>query len=217
MINVYAFAAVPPFAQGLVRDLRPRWALEEVGLPYRVTLVGEGEGQMPRAEYNKLQPFTQIPTIEDGDLRLFESGAIVQYIADKSGKLIPRDTAKRAEVVQWMWAALNTVELPVMHLVVLDIFHKPSEGTKEVRPAAVDFVNMRIAQLSAALGSKPYIAGEFSAADILLATTLRALRHTDLLEKQPTLVAYKERCEARPAFQKALAGQMEPFQAAAAA
>lgn len=217
MINVYAFAAVPPFAQGLVRDLRPRWALEEVGLPYRVTLVGEGDGHLPRADYNEIQPFTQIPAIEDGDLRLFESGAIVQYIAEKSGKLIPRETAKRAEVIQWMWAALNTVELPIMHLVILDIFHEQGEATNQVRPRAVDFVNMRLPQLAASLGAKPYLTGEFSAADILMVTALRALRHTDLLDRHPTLVAYKERCEMRPAFQKALAGQMEPFRAADAA
>jgi glutathione S-transferase len=216
MINVYAFAAVPPFAQGLVRDLRPRWALEEAGLPYRVTLVGDGDGQLPRAEYNKLQPFTQIPVIEDGDLRLFESGAIVQYIAEKSGKLIPRDPAGRAEVVQWMYAALNTIELPVQSLAILDLFHQNESWSKEARPSTADFVVNRLAQLSAALGSKPYLAGEFSAADILMVTVLRILRHTDLVAKQPNLVSYMERCEARPAFQRALAGQMEPFQSAAA-
>jgi glutathione S-transferase len=217
MINVYAFAAVPPFAQGVVRDLRARWALEEAGMPYRVTLVGEGEGQMPRAEYNELQPFTQIPLIEDGDLRLFESGAIVQYIADKSGKLMPRDAAGRAEVTQWMFAALNTIELPVMNLAIIDLFYPNENWSKERRPGVVDFVNNRLAQLSAALGSRSYLTSEFSAADILMVTVLRFLRHTDLLSKQPALVAYKERCEARPAFRKALAAQMEPFQHAAAA
>jgi glutathione S-transferase len=216
MINIYAFAAVPPFAQGLVRDLRPRWALEEAGLPYRVTLVGEGDGQVPRPEYNKLQPFTQIPVLEDGDLRLFESGAIVQYIAEKSGKLMPRDTAGRAEVVQWMYAALNTIELPVQNLALLDLFYQNESWSREGRPSAVDFVVNRLSHLSAALGSKPYLTGEFTAADILMVTVLRILRHTDVVEKQPNLVSYKERCEARPAFQKALAGQMEPFQAAAA-
>jgi glutathione S-transferase len=216
MINLYAFAAVPPFAQGVVRDLRPRWALEEAGIPYRVTLVGEGPGQLPRAEYNKLQPFTQIPLIEDGDFRLFESGAIVQYVAEKSDKLMPRDPKKRAEVTQWMYAALNTVEFPAMNVAIADFFY-PNEGwAKQFRAGAVDFTVNRLAQLAAALGNKPYLAGEFSAADILMVTVLRMLRHTDLLARQPSLVEYKERCEARPAFQKALAGQMEPFQAAAA-
>jgi glutathione S-transferase len=216
MMNVYAFAAVPPFAQGLVRDLRPRWALEEAGLPYQVTLVGDGDGQLPRAQYNKLQPFTQIPVLEDGDLRLFESGAIVQYIAEKSGKLIPRDAAGRAEVVQWMYAALNTIELPVQSLAMLDLFHQNESWSKEARPSAVDLVVNRLSHLSAALGSRPYLTGEFSAADILMVTVLRILRHTDLVAKQPNLGSYMERCEARPAFRKALAGQMEAFQAAAA-
>jgi glutathione S-transferase len=216
MMNVYAFAAVPPFAQGLVRDLRPRWALEEAGLPYQVTLVGDGDGQLPRAQYNKLQPFTQIPVLEDGDLRLFESGAIVQYIAEKSGKLIPRDAAGRAEVVQWMYAALNTIELPVQSLAMLDLFHQNESWSKEARPSAVDLVVNRLSHLSAAIGSRPYLTGEFSAADILMVTVLRILRHTDLVAKQPSLGSYMERCEARPAFRKALAGQMEAFQAAAA-
>lgn len=216
MINCYAFAAVPPFVRGLVRDLRVRWALEEAGLPYRVTLVGDGAGQLPRAEYNKLQPFGQIPLVEDGTLRLFESGAILLHVAEKSGKLLPRDAAGRAHAIQWMFAALNSVEPSVQELAANDLFHASENWAKERRAGAVEFVETRLAQMAAALGSQPYLVGEFSAADILLTTVLRLLRHTDLLAKQPALVAYKERCEARPAFQKALADQMEGFEAAAA-
>jgi glutathione S-transferase len=217
MINCYAFAAVPPFAQGLVRDLRVRWALEETGLPYRITLVGDGAGQMPRDEYNKLQPFTQIPLIEDGPLRLFESGAILLHIAEKSGKLLPRDAGDRAHAVQWMLAALNSVEPAIQNLASIDLFYANENWAKERRPDAADIVATRLAQLAAALGSKEVLAGEFSIADIMMTTVLRFLRHTDLLEKQPALVAYKQRCESRPAFRKALAGQMDSFQAADAA
>lgn len=216
MINCYAFAAVPPFAQGLVRDLRVRWALEEAGLPYRITLVGEGAGQMPRAEYSKMQPFTQIPLIEDGSLRLFETGAILLHIAEKSGKLLPRDASERLHAIQWMIAALNSVEPAVQNLTAIDLFYSNESWAKEHRPAAADQVVTRLAQLASALGSKEFLAGEFSIADIMMTTVLRFLRHTDLLGTQPTLVAFKDRCESRPAFQKALAGQMEPFQSAAA-
>src|SRR5262245_65825325 len=114
MINCYAFAAVPPFAQGVVRDLRVRWALEEAGLPYRVTLVGYGDGAMPPPVYRKIQPFGQIPAIEDGDLALFESGAIVLHVAERSERLLPRDPAGRAHAIQWMFAALNTIEPSIM-------------------------------------------------------------------------------------------------------
>jgi glutathione S-transferase len=217
MINCYAFAAVPPFAQGLVRDLRVRWALEEAGLPYRITLVGDGAGQLPRAEYNKLQPFTQIPLIEDGPLRLFESGAILLHIAEKSGKLLPRDASDRAHAIQWMLAALNSVEPAIQNLATIDLFYSNENWAKERRPDAADIVSTRLAQLASALGSKDVLAGEFSIADIMMTSVLRFLRHTDLLEKQPALAAYKQRCESRPAFRKALAGQMESFQAADAA
>src|SRR6266404_992699 len=136
MINCYAFGFVPPFAKGLVRDLRARWALEEAGLPYRVTLVGEGA--MPRSDYRAVQPFGQVPAIEDGDLTLFESGAIVLYVAERSDTLLPRDPAIRARVIQWMFAALNTIEPPVQQLAEIDLFHAGASWAKERRPAAVE-------------------------------------------------------------------------------
>jgi len=214
MINVYAFASVPPFAQGLVRDLRVRWALEEPGIPYRATLVGEG-GTVSREDYTKIQPFGQIPAIEDGDFKLFESGAILQYIAGQSAKLMPADPKKRAEVAQWMFTALNTIELPVQNLAAIDLFYANEAWAKERRPGAVDIVRKRLGELAGCLGDRQFLAAEFSAADILMATVLRILRHTDLVAEQPQLAAYLKRCEARPAFAKALAGQMEAFKEAA--
>ena len=217
MINCYAFGAVPPFAQGLVRDLRVRWALEEAGLPYRVTLVGYGDGAMPLDEYRKIQPFGQIPAIEDGDFRLFESGAIVQYVAERSDRLLPRDASARAHAIQWMFTALNTIEPGIMELAGIDLFYADQAWTKERRPAAVEFVRRRLGELAAALDGREHLVGAFSAADILMTSVLRILRHTELVEEQPPLVAYKERCEGRPAFGKALEGQMAPFRAAMAA
>jgi glutathione S-transferase len=211
MINCYAFGAVPPFAQGVVRDLRVRWALEEAGLPYRITLIGDGEGQISQAAYRRVQPFGQVPAIEDGDLTLFESGAIVQYVGERSDALLPRQGPERARVIQWMFAALNTMEMPIQNLAAIDLFYASERWAKERRPGAVEMVRKRLAELAACLGRREHLIGGFSAADILMASVLRILRHTDLLDEQPALVAYKERCEARPAFEKALAGQMAAF------
>lgn len=211
MITCYAFAAVPPFAQGLVRDLRVRWALEEAGLAYEVKLVGGGPGTMSREDYRKLQPFGQIPALEDGALTLFESGAIVLYVAEHSPALLPRDPWARARVVQWAFGALNTIEVAVQKLAELDLFHPGEDWAKERRPAAVEFVRTRLGELAGCLEGREHLAGAFSAADILMTTVLRILRHTDLLDEQPVLAAYKARCEARPAFQKALGDQMAAF------
>jgi glutathione S-transferase len=210
MINCYAFGSVPPFAQGVVRDLRVRWALEEAGFPYRVTLVGEG-GTIPRSDYRKVQPFSQIPAIEDGDLVLFESGAIVLYVAERSEKLLPADPPTRAHVQQWMFAALNTIEPGVQQLAEIDLFYPKESWAKERRPGVVEFVRRRLGELAATLDGREYLVGSFSAADILMTSVLRMLRHTDLLKEQRTLVAYKERCEGRAGFGKALAGQMAAF------
>jgi glutathione S-transferase len=211
MITCYAFAAVPPFAQGLVRDLRVRWALEEAGLPYRVTLVGDREGAMPPARYRAVQPFGQIPAIEDGDLTLFESGAIVLYVAQRSAGLLPDDGRDRARVIQWMFAALDTIETPVQELAALDLFYVNERWAKERRPAALEWVRRRLGELAACLGRREHLVESFSAADILMTSVLRILRHTDLVAEHPTLAAYQKRCEARPAFAKALAGQMAAF------
>ena len=211
MITCYAFAAVPPFAQGLVRDLRVRWALEEAALPYRITLVGFGNGAMALSSYREIQPFGQIPAIEDDDLTLFESGAIVLYVAERSARLLPRDPSAAAHVKQWMFAALNTIETVIMELAGIDLFYAGERWAQERRPGAVEAVRRRLGDLASCLEGRDYLVASFSAADILMTSVLRILRHTDLLAEQPVLVAYKERCEARPAFAKALADQMAVF------
>jgi glutathione S-transferase len=211
MINCYAFGSVPPFARGLVRDLRVRWALEEAGLPYRVTLVGDREGAMRASAYRAIQPFGQVPAIEDGDLSLFESGAIVLHVAQRSDTLLPTDPAARAHVIQWMFAALNTIEVPIQGLAEIDLFYADESWAKQRRPTAVAFVRKRLAELASCLDGRDHLVGSFSAADILMTSVLRILRHTDLLEEEPALVAYQQRCESRPAFTKALADQMAAF------
>jgi glutathione S-transferase len=212
MINCYAFGAVPPFAQGLVRDLRVRWALEEAGMPYRVTLIGDGDGAIPRTAYNSIQPFGQVPAIDDGEFTLFESGAIVLHVAEQSEKLLPSDPSDRAHVIQWMFAALNSVEPRIQELAGIDLFYNGERWAQERRPGVVQAVQQRLAQLAARLDGREYLVESFSAADILMTTVLRILRHTKLVEEVPALAAYKERCEARPAFAKALAGQMSAFE-----
>lgn len=211
MMNCYTFGWVPDFARGLVRDLRVRWALEEAGTPYRVTLIGKGEGMTPLDAYRAIQPFGQVPAIVDGDLVLFESGAIVHYIAERSGTLLPADPLARAHVIQWMFAALNSVEVAIQKLAELDLFFPEESWAKERRPAALDLVRQRLAQLAARVDGRDYLVGAFSAADILMTSVLRILRHTDLLEEQPALAAYKQRCEARPAFAKALADHLAVY------
>jgi glutathione S-transferase len=212
MITCYAFGWVPPFARGLVRDLRVRWALEEAGIPYRVTLVGDGPGQMSRDAYRAIQPFGQIPAIEDGDFRLFESGAIVQFVAERSGgALLPESEAGRARVAQWLFAALNTIEMPVQELAAIDLFYTDDAWAKERRAGAVEAVRERLGQLAACLAGREYLVERFTAADLMMTTVLRILRHTDLALEHRAVAEYQQRCEARPAFAKALAGQLEPF------
>ncbi|MCW5891130.1 MAG: glutathione S-transferase family protein [bacterium] len=217
MIECYAFRMVPPFAQGLVRDLRVRWALEEAALPYRIVHVDidDGGDAMPRSTYREVQPFGQIPALRDGELRLFESGAIVLYLAERCERLLPRDAAGRARVTQWMFAAIDTMENPIQELAGIDLFHADEAWAQARRPAVVDAVRRRLAELAAALGGREHLAGAFSAADVLMATVLRILRHTDLVAEQPVLTRYLERCVRRPAFTKALADQMGDFTQAA--
>ena len=213
MITCYAFGWVPPFARGLVRDLRVRWALEEAGIPYRVKLVGDGPGHVSPAAYRAIQPFGQIPAIEDGDFELFESGAIVQYVAERSGgALLPESERDRARVAQWLFAALNTIEMPVQELAGIDLFYQDEGWAKERRAGAVEAVRERLGQLAACLDGREYLVERFTAADVLMTTVLRILRHTDLVDEHRALAAYQERCEARPAFAKALADQLAAFE-----
>jgi len=209
MIRVSAFRWVPPFARGLVRDLRVRWALEEAGLPYEERLIGP-EDQASES-YRRLQPFGQVPAYEEDGLVLFESGAIVLHVAERSEALMPSDPRRRARVTTWMFAALNTMEPRIQNLAEIDPFYAEEEWAKLRRPAAVEAARARLATLAGWLAGRDYLEDRFSAADLLMTTVLRILRHTDLLQEEPALLAYKERCEARPAFTKALAGQMAAF------
>ena len=215
MITVSAFRWVPPFAQGLVRDLRVRWALEEAGVPYKVRLLADGEKNSP--EYRAMQPFGQVPVYEEDGLVLFESGAILQHIAEKSEVLMPRDAATRARVIAWMYSALNTVEPSVLNVVTIDLFNADQDWARTRRPAELTKVEMRFAALNERLGKHEYLeAGRFTVADILMVTVLRNLRHCDLVAQYPALDAYLKRCEARPAFKRALDAQMSDFEEKAA-
>ncbi len=207
-IKVSAYRWVPPFAQGLVRDLRVRWALEEVGLPYEERLLDFRE--KPEG-YRRLQPFGQVPAFEEGAVVLFESGAIVQHIAERSSALLPPDPSERARAMSWMFAALNTVEPPIMFLVQIDLKFADDAAAMRLREGAVDAVKGRLESVVAWLDGRDYLEDRFTAGDLLMATVLRMLRHTDLVTSIPALAAYLARCEARPAFQKALAAQLAVF------
>ncbi len=210
MPTVTAFQWVPPFAEGLVRDLRVRWALEETGLTYEDRLLGFEDTATP--EYRAWQPFGQVPAYRDGTVEMFESGAIVLWIAQSSDQLMPADPAGRAMVMTWMFAALNSVEPSISELSGIDLFHADEAWTRERRPQVEARVRQRLAALQTALGDRPWLVeGRFSAADILMTHVLRALRHTDIVADYPALADYVARAEARPAFQRALADQMKPF------
>ncbi len=209
MIRVSAFKWVPPFAQGLVRDLRVRWALEEAGLPYEERLIGP-EDQKSES-YRLMQPFGQVPTYEEDGLVLFESGAIVLHIAERSEVLMPKEPKARARTQAWIFAALNSVEQHVQTFTSLDFFYAKEEWAKLRRPSALEMVQSRLTVLAKWLEGREYLEDRFTAGDLMMTTVLRIARETDLLKKQPVLEAYRQRCEARPAFQKALAAQLAPF------
>ena len=209
MITLYAFKWVPEFAQGLVRDLRVRWALEEAGIPYTTRLLGQEEKEA--AEYRKMQPWGQVPVIEEDGLVLFESAAIVQYIADRSEVLSPRDPAGRAKVAQWLFAAMNSVEPHVSNLVGIDLFYAKEDWAKARRPSQEAFTRMKLASLAKRLEGREWLEDRFTAADLMMVTVLRNLRHTDIVTADPVLGPYVARGEARPAFQRALEAQCAPF------
>ena len=205
-IQFTAFRWAPPFAQGWVRDLRVRWALEEAGLPYEVILIdGDTEG------YRQWQPFGQVPAYRDDEVEMFESGAIVLRLAAKSEALAPRDEAGLARVSTWIFAALNSIEPQAQNLVQLDGFYAGEAWTEGCRPSAQANLDARLNSLSKALGDKEYLEGRFTAGDILMATVLRELEACGALKKFPNLDAYRARCLARPAFAKALEDQLQTF------
>jgi len=207
-IEISAFRWVPQFAHGLVRDLRVRWALEEAGLDYRVRLLG---GERP-IDYLKDQPFDQVPCFNDGVVQIFETGAIVQYIGEKSEALLPRDPNGKFRAIQWTFAALNSVEPAVQHRVLLDSFYAEQEWAKLRRPSADEFARLKLKRVSDRLADKPWLEGDrFTIGDLMMVTVLRLADRGRLLGGTPNLVDYVARGEARPAFQSALEDQLAAF------
>ena len=214
MITISAFKWVPEFAQGQVRDLRARWALEEAGLPYKTHLLEMGDQDKP--DYRALQPFGQVPIFEEDGFVLFESGAIVLHIGERSEALLPKEPGARARATQWLIAALNSVEPFVMNVAVIDLFYANEEWAKLRRPSAVEFLQRRLAALSKSLGDKRFLDGDrFTAGDLMMSTVLRILKHTDIVTSDKRLAAYIDRCTARPAFKRAFDAQVRDFEEAA--
>lgn len=208
-IEISAFSWVPDFARGLVRDLRLRWALEEAGLSYRVRLL-DAMAERPQ-DYFLEQPFGQVPVFVEGDVRMFESGAILLHLGERSEVLLPRDRMGRARATCWLVAALNSIEPMILEIVNIDIFNAGQEWARLRRPEAEQKVRDRLKRLSDWLGDKDHLEGRFTVGDLIMTTVLRNLRHTGLVAEHANLAAYVGRCEARPAFQRALAAQLADF------
>lgn len=196
-----AYNWAPDEGRGLVRDMRVRWALEEVGQPYDVRYLNWGEQKAP--EHRARNPFGQVPAYEEGEVVQFESGAIVLHIAQAWPGLLPDDPGKRARAIDWIFAALNTVEPVVWEQVIARIIDSRQPWAQDRWPSVLERLNMRLGELAAALGDKDWLVGEFTAADVLM---VQVLRHTDaaILAEYPTLAAYVARGMARPAFKRAL-------------
>lgn len=206
---ITAFDWVPDFAKGQVRDFRVRWAFEEVGEPYDVRYLSMGEQK--GADHRARQPYGQVPTLEEDGLTLFESGAIVHHIAATRPGLLPTDAAGRARALEWMFAALNTLEPPIMDLAVIDIFEADKPWSKPRRPAAEERIRGRLKETADRLGDAEWFDGAFSAGDLMMVAVLRIIEHDPLLAEHPKLVAYVNRGTARPAFRRAIDAQMAGF------
>jgi glutathione S-transferase len=214
MIRVYAFDWVPPFALGLVRDLRVRWALEEAGIDYEsITIDLQDKNE---ADYRALQPFGQVPAYEElreaGEpLRLFESGAILLHIGERSDALLPTVPEPRAKAIQWVFAAINSVEPSVQAYGQITGIYAGEEWAKLRAPAARELAESRLDALAERLGDGEYLEERFTVGDLMMTSVLRILRATDLLDTRPTLGAYRARQEERPAFKRALEAQLADF------
>lgn len=210
MITLTTYDWVPDFAAPLMRAFRVRWALEEAGIPYAVRTVSLGAEQKS-PEHLARQPFGQAPAIEDGDLVLHESGAIVLHIAEKSEALMPADHIGRERARAWVFSALNSIENAVQELGSIIFFHKDAAWAKERRPEVEKFVRLRLGQLADALGDKYYLEGRFTVGDLMMSDVMRIIDSTGIINDFPSLKAYKERCESRPAFKAAMHAQMAGF------
>jgi glutathione S-transferase len=209
--TITAFAQSPDRGRGLARDMRVRWALEEVGQPYAVRLVSFSEMKAPA--HLALHPFGQIPTYEEGDLALFESGAIVFHVAERHPGLLPEDADARARAITWMFAALNTVEPPILDRGIALLLEQDKAWFEARLPLLEQRVHVRLGELSRRLGAADWLGEAFSAGDLLMVTVLRRLSGSPLLDAYPNLVAYVARGEARPAHRRAFADQLAVFRA----
>jgi glutathione S-transferase len=209
--TITAFAASPDRGHGMARDMPVRWAFEEVGQPYDVRLVSFQEMKEPA--HLALQPFGQIPTYQEGDLALFESGAIIFHIADRHAGLLPDDAKAKARAITWMFAALSTIEPVVLAWEIPGYFEQEKPWFQERQAILDDHVRARLRPLSARLGDKDWLDGDFSAGDLLMVQVLRRLTGSGLLEEFPNLAAYVARAEARPAYKRAFAAQLAVFTA----
>jgi glutathione S-transferase len=207
-IEITAFDWVPDFARGLVRDLRPRWACEELGLDYRERLISARN----RPEwYFAEQPWGQVPVLRDGDVHLFESGAILLHLAEHEGELLPPSGQPRADVLSWLFAAFNSVEPGFMELANVNIFSAGQDWAEARKPGLLEQIGKKLDKLEEALGEREWLTGDFSIADIAMITILRIPRDSELMTARPNLLAYRARGEARPAFQRALDAQLAAF------
>jgi glutathione S-transferase len=207
--TITAFEASPDEGQGLARDMRVRWALEEVGQPYDVRLVSFEAMKQPA--HLRLHPFGQIPTYEEGELELFESGSIILHLAERHAGLLPDAPNSRARAITWMFAALNTVEPPIVQLEEATLLENDKPWYHERLPMLEQRISTRFSALSRRLGDAEWLDGAFSAGDLMMVMVLRRAEGTALLKRYPNLVAYIERGEARPAYQRAFAAQRAVF------
>jgi glutathione S-transferase len=212
--TITAFRQSPDRGRGMARDMRVRWALEEAGQPYHVRLVSFGE--MKEQPHRALHPFAQIPTYEEGDLALFESGAIVLHIAERHSGLLPQAANARMRAITWMFAALSTVEPPLVEFSMAWLLERDKSWYEERRRMLEERLRKRLDELSCRLGDADWLDGSFSAGDLMMVTVLRRLNATGMLDSYPNLSAYVGRGESRPAFQRAFDAQLAVFNSAAA-
>jgi glutathione S-transferase len=205
-ITITAFERSPDGGKGLARDTRVRWALEEVGQPYDVRLVSFRAMKEPA--HLALHPFGQIPTYEEGELALFETGAIVFHLAERHAGLLPADGNARARAITWMFAALNTVEVPILELVTARIFERDKPWCEARMPLVEERVRSRMQQLSSRLGDADWLDGQFSAGDLMMVSVLLRVRMSGILDEYPNLAAFVARGEARPAYKRAFEAQL---------
>jgi glutathione S-transferase len=210
--TITAFERSPDGGKGLARDMRVRWALEEVGQAYEVRLVSFGAMKEPA--HRALHPFGQIPTYEEGDLVLFESGAIVLHLAERHAGLLPDDANARARAITWMFAALSTVEPPILELSIAKIVEKDKPWYEQRMPVVLDRLRDRLGKLSDRIGNAEWLDGAFSAGDLMMVAVLLRLKPSGMLANYPSLSAYVARGEARPAYQRAFDAQLKVFTSA---